>query len=105
MIAAERCSSDAGGGQAHLETGDVDYGASLAARLEALAPDNVAANLQHASLLLAQGRAEQAFMRAKRATKLEPHNQATWGWLATAARATGDPVYRWLCDYDRLVRS
>ena len=92
-------------GQAHLETGDVDYGASLAARLEALAPDNVAAKLQHASLLLAQGRAEQAFMRAKRATELEPHNQATWGWLATAARATGDPVHRWLCDYDRLVRS
>jgi len=91
--------------QAELETGDVDYGASLAARLEALGRDNVAANLQHASLLLAQGRAEQALIRARHATELEPHNQAAWGWLATAARATGDPVYRWLCDYDRLVRS
>jgi uncharacterized protein (TIGR02466 family) len=91
--------------QAHLETGDVDYGASLAARLEALGPDNVAAKLQHASLLLAQGKAEQALIRARRATELEPHNQATWGWLATAARATGDPMYRWLYDYERLVRS
>src|SRR5262249_38454750 len=52
--------------QAHLETGDVDYGASLAARLEALGPDNVAAKLQHASLLLAQGRAEEALIRARR---------------------------------------
>ena len=91
--------------QAHLETGDVDYGTSLAARLEALAPDNVAANLQHAALLLAQGRAEQALIRARRAIELEPHNQAAWGWLATAARATGDSMYRWLCDYDRFVRS
>src|SRR5262249_52746109 len=89
--------------QGHLETGDVDYGASLAARLEALGPDNVAAKLQHASLLLARGKAEQALIRARRATELEPHNQATWGWLATAARATGDPMYRWLYDYDRLV--
>jgi uncharacterized protein (TIGR02466 family) len=91
--------------QAQLETGDVDYGASLAARLEALGPGNVAAKLQHASLLLAQGRAEQALIRARRAAELEPHNQATWGWLATAARATGDPMYRWLYDYDGLVRS
>ncbi|HTS22757.1 MAG TPA: putative 2OG-Fe(II) oxygenase [Casimicrobiaceae bacterium] len=91
--------------QAQLETGDVDYGASLAARLEALGPANVAAKLQHASLLLAQGRAEQALIRAKRAIELEPPNQAAWGWLATAARALGDPMYRWLYDYDRFVRS
>jgi uncharacterized protein (TIGR02466 family) len=91
--------------QAQLETGDVDYGASLAARLETLGPNNVAANLQHASLLLAQGRAGEALIRARRATELEPHNQAAWGWLATAARATGDPIHRWLYDYDRFVRS
>ena len=91
--------------QAALESGDIDYGVSLAARVEALAPGDVSAKLQYASLLLAQGEAEQALIRARRATELEPHNQAAWGWLATAARATGDPMYRWLYDYDRLVRT
>lgn len=91
--------------QAALEGGDVDYGASLASRAEALAPDDVSAKLSLVSLLLAQGDGERALVRARRAIELEPDNQAAWGWLATAARATGEPIYRRLYDYDRFVRS
>ena len=89
--------------QAALESDDEDYGAQLAARAEALAPDNVAVKIQQVSLLLAQGRVDEALRRARRATELEPDNQAAWGWLATAARAADDPVHRWLYDYDAFV--
>ena len=50
-------------------------------------------------------RAQEALARARRATELEPDNQAAWGWLATSARASGDPAYRWLYDYDAFVRA
>ena len=89
--------------QAALEGDDEDYGAQLAARAEALAPDNVGVKIQQVALLLAQGRVDEALRRARRATELDPDNQATWGWLATAARAAGDPVHRWLYDYDAFV--
>ena len=91
--------------QAALESGDEDYGAHCAARAEAVAPDDVAAKIQYVSLLLAQGRAEEALIRARRATELEPDNQAAWGWLATAARAADDPAYRWLYNYAAFVRA
>jgi tetratricopeptide (TPR) repeat protein len=91
--------------QAALEAGDEDRGEALAARAEALAPDDVGAKIQHASLLLAQGRAQAALSLARRATELAPNDQAAWGWLATAARAAGDPAYRWLCDYEAFVRA
>ena len=89
--------------QAALEGDDEDYGAQLAARAEALAPDNVGVKIQQVALLLAQGRVDEALRRARRATELDPDNQAAWGWLATAARAAGDPVHRWLYDYDAFV--
>ncbi len=89
--------------QAALESDDEDYGAQLAARAEALAPDNVAVKILQVSLLLAQGRVDEALRRARRVTELEPDNQAAWGWLATAARAADDPVHRWLYDYDAFV--
>lgn len=91
--------------QAALEGDDEDYGAQLAARAEALAPDDVAVKIQHIALLLAKGRAHEALVRARRATELEPDNQAAWGWLATAARAAADPAYRWLYNYDAFVRA
>lgn len=90
--------------QAALESGDEHHGGQLAARAEALAPDNIAVQIQHVPLLLAQGRAQEALTRARRATELEPDNQAAWGWLATSARASGDPAYRWLYNYDAFVR-
>jgi uncharacterized protein (TIGR02466 family) len=90
--------------QAALENDDEDYGARVAARAEALAPDDVSVKIQRVSLLLAQGRVQDALTRARRLTELEPDNQAAWGWLATAARAAGDPAYRWLYNYDAFVR-
>ena len=57
------------------------------------------------SIRLAQGRGDEALSLARRATETSPLDQSTWGWLATAARAVGDPAHAQLCDYPSFVRS
>ncbi|WP_204314917.1 hypothetical protein, partial [Klebsiella pneumoniae] len=87
-----------------LDEGREDEGVVLARQAEARAPSDVSVKVLLTSLLLAQGRAREAFDTIVQAVRLEPANQAACGWLATAARAVGDPAARWLYDYDRFVR-
>lgn len=54
---------------------------------------------------LALGRAEQAVRRAEALRAARPRDQHATALLATAWRLAGDPRYRALYDYDRLVRS
>jgi Flp pilus assembly protein TadD len=56
-------------------------------------------------ILLSRGRARDAlgFIRAQRS--LHPADQGWLAYEATAARLLGDPLYRELYDYSRLVRS
>lgn len=61
-------------------------------------------DLHRAMALLASGRPEEALFVARRAAAAFPHAQDAWGWVATAARATGDPQYASLNDYAALVR-
>ncbi|MBQ1540796.1 hypothetical protein C5708_03610 [Caulobacter sp. CCUG 60055] len=90
--------------QLALDEGREDEGVVLARQAEARAPSDVSVKVLLTSLLLAQGRAREAFDTIVQAVRLEPANQAACGWLATAARAVGDPAARWLYDYDRFVR-
>jgi tetratricopeptide (TPR) repeat protein len=53
--------------------------------------------------LLKAGQWAQAADRAERALAIEPQNQETWAYLATAWRLLEDPREDWLCGYDRLV--
>ena len=52
---------------------------------------------------LARGRADVALAKIRGALAAHPDDQSLWGWAATAARATGDPLYAELCDYDAVV--
>jgi Flp pilus assembly protein TadD len=56
-------------------------------------------------ILLSRGRARDAmpFIRAQRS--LHPDDQGWLAYEATAARLSGDPLYRELYDYSRLVRT
>ena len=52
---------------------------------------------------LALGRAQQAIRRAEMLRTARPNDQHATALLATALRLAGDPRYRTLYDYDRLV--
>ncbi len=54
---------------------------------------------------LAQGANREALEAARRMVELDQTNQTALALLATAARLTGAPEYRALCDYQTLVRS
>lgn len=54
---------------------------------------------------LALGRAQQAVQRAERLQASRPGDQHATALLATAWRLAGDPRYRALYDYDRLVKT
>src|SRR5581483_6695737 len=59
---------------------------------------------QYAAILdLAHGRAGAALAKLRSALKEHPADQSLWGWAAVAARATGDPLYGELYDYDAMV--
>jgi Tfp pilus assembly protein PilF len=40
---------------------------------------------------------------AEEATRVDPGNQQSWAYLATAWRLAEDPREFWLCDYERLI--
>jgi Flp pilus assembly protein TadD len=67
-------------------------------------PENAAVVENLVSILLSRGRPDEAlaFIRAQRART--PAAQAWLAYEATAARLLGDPRYRELYDYQRLVR-
>ena len=52
---------------------------------------------------LACGRAPEALAKLRAILADHPNDQSLWGWMATAARAVGDPLYGELCDYDAVV--
>ncbi len=89
---------------AWLEDDDLDTASTLVERTVRLAPRSAPALIELAAIRLAQGRGADALEAARLATTIAPLDQSTWGWLATAARATGDPVYPQLHDYERFVR-
>lgn len=91
---------------AHAENaeGGVGRAAELVERATALAPDYAPALVELADVRLAQGRGPEALAAAQRAVRAAPADLSTWAWLATAARAVGDPVAGELCDYAALVR-
>ena len=89
---------------AWLEDDDLDKASTLVERTVRLAPRSAQALIELAAVRLAQGRGADALEAARLSTTLEPLDQSTWGWLATAARATGDPDYPQLYDYARFVR-
>lgn len=57
----------------------------------------------HARHLLKSGSWDRAALCAEAATVLQPQNQESWAYLATAWRLLEDPRELWLCDYERLI--
>jgi tetratricopeptide (TPR) repeat protein len=92
-------------GQARLERGDLPGAETMMRRAVEQHPGLPAVHVGLASVLMARGRAEEALAAATRAAELDPTDQSTWGWIATAARALDRPEYAKLYDYDALVRS
>ncbi|HWY63854.1 MAG TPA: putative 2OG-Fe(II) oxygenase, partial [Rhizomicrobium sp.] len=81
---------------------------ALADRHLALAPPNVTPAARAKTEIevdLALGRAEQAARRGEALRAARPNDQHATALLATAWRLAGDPRYRALYDYDRLVRT
>jgi tetratricopeptide (TPR) repeat protein len=92
-------------GQNLLEAGEFDGAASVLELALEKSPDDAWRLTGLAKARLAQGRADEALALARRASEASPLDQSTWGWLATAARAAGDPAYGELYDYAAFVRS
>jgi tetratricopeptide (TPR) repeat protein len=91
-------------GQNLIEADEFDRAASVLELALRKAPDSAWHLTGLAKARLGQGRAAEALALARRATALAPLDQSTWGWLATAARAAGDPAYAELYDYRAFVR-
>lgn len=91
-------------GQARLERGDLKGAEAMMRRAAAISPNQTTMHVGLASVLMAQGRAQEALAAATRAAELDPTDQSTWGWVATAARALGLPQHAELYDYDAFVR-
>ncbi len=89
---------------ARFEGGEYEMAEALLDRALRTDPNWAQAYVELASLRLAQRRPDEAFVAARRATELDPLDQSTWGWLATAARAVGGPAYGQLYDYAAFVR-
>jgi tetratricopeptide (TPR) repeat protein len=92
-------------GQMLLEAGEFSRAALLMEKALERAPDSAWHLTGLATARLAQGRAEEALTLARRATEVSPLDQSTWGWLATAARAAGDPAHGQLNNYVDFVRT
>ena len=90
---------------AALEDDELDRASALAERTLQKSPRYVPGLIELTAVRLAQGRAEDAFNAARAATQIAPLDQSTWGWLATAGRAVGHPIFESLHDYDALVRA
>jgi Flp pilus assembly protein TadD len=75
--------------------------------LEAAAqrPNSVGVIENLVAIQLSQGRAEDAVPFISRQRSLQPNEQRWIAYEATAARIKGQPLYRELYDYGRLVRS
>ncbi|MDQ0462788.1 uncharacterized protein (TIGR02466 family) [Caulobacter ginsengisoli] len=91
-------------GQARMERGELPGAEWMMRRAVSLDPRLTAAYVGLASVLMAQGKAEEALAAAKAAAEIDPGDQSTWGWIATAARALDLPQHRELYDYDAFVR-
>jgi len=92
------------GVRAAVETDDLVTAHDLVARAERIAPDHHQVLLHRTMVLMAEGRAAEALAAARQAAERAPHAQDAWGWVATAARAAGDPQHAVLSDYATLVR-
>jgi tetratricopeptide (TPR) repeat protein len=57
----------------------------------------------YARHLLKARKLEAAAARAEEATRIDPHNQEAWAYLATVWRLMDDPRELWLCDYENLI--
>jgi uncharacterized protein (TIGR02466 family) len=90
---------------AALVDGRLEAALDLATRAVALAPNHAPALTELVAIRLAQGRSAEAWDVAERAVMASAHDLSTWAWLATAARAVGDPVAAELNDYAALVRT
>ncbi|MDB5425203.1 MAG: hypothetical protein JWQ29_2619 [Phenylobacterium sp.] len=89
--------------QAALEVGRLDEAERLARQAEALTPDARSLYNQWVIIHLAAGRPDAALAKAWAGLEKHPDDQSLWGWLATAARALGDPLYGQLYDYEAMV--
>lgn len=90
--------------EASLVAGEDERATALAERAVVASPAFIPGLVQLTAVYLAQGRAQEALAVARRATEVAPMDQSTWGWVATAARAAGDPAYQALYDYAAFVR-
>lgn len=88
-----------------LLAGDLDAAMALIDRSLAIDPTATTALVHSVAIRLAAGRNDEALEVARRAVANDPNNQATWGWLATAARSAGSPEYEELFDYKTFVRA
>ena len=91
---------------AHLciDMGNPVRAIDLANRASRAAPPGAAPELATlCEALLAGGRATEADGAAAELVRAVPHDQHALALQATAWRLLGDPRYRALCDYDRLV--
>lgn len=91
-------------GQIRLDVGEVAGAEWMMRKAISLDPRLTAAHVGLASVLMTQGRAEEALEAATTAAEIDPTDQSTWGWVATAARALGRPEHPALYDYDAFVR-
>jgi uncharacterized protein (TIGR02466 family) len=89
--------------QAALEADRLSEAERLTRQAEAVNPEARSVLKQWAIVHLAAGRPDEALAKAKRGLELYPEDQSLWGWAATAARATGDPLYGELYDYDAMI--
>jgi uncharacterized protein (TIGR02466 family) len=71
--------------------------------VEAADPESRAVAQFSAIADLARGRAPEAFAKLRGILDHHPNDQSVWGWMVTAARAVGDPLYGELIDYDAMV--
>jgi tetratricopeptide (TPR) repeat protein len=92
-------------GRAALMDGDPERALGLVDRSLQIDPQQVSTLIHSASVRLALGRSEEALVAARAALQLEPDNQATWGWLATCARAAGSDEHRRLFNYEAFVKA
>lgn len=84
--------------------GRAEAAGELHARLHASAEGRSPAFLNaYARHLLAAGDPELAAAVATEATRIDPHDQEAWAYLATAWRLLDDAREFWLCDYERLI--
>lgn len=84
--------------------GQAERAAPLYAEADrSLGARDVGFNNAYVRHFLKSGQWRAAAQRAERALSLDPHNQETWAYLATAWRLLGDPREGWLCGYERLA--